>query len=141
MNVAALVLGVAAFLLTPWVSPQRVDNYIAHPSCLLIVAAVAVALLAGFFFRHGGYHRWALVASSALLLGAVACIGFSLYPNMLPSRPDPANSLTIHNSAATAYGLTVGLAWFSIGMSIAVLYQLYRLYVFSGVVRPGTDRY
>jgi cytochrome d ubiquinol oxidase subunit II len=140
-NVATLVLGVAAFLVTPSVNPHRVDNYFAHPWWLLLIIAAAVALLAGFFFRYAGYHRWALVSSSALLLGTVACIAFSLYPEMLPSRPNPANSLTIYNSAASTYGLIVGLVWFCVGIFIAVLYQLYKLYVFAGTFRPGEDRY
>jgi cytochrome d ubiquinol oxidase subunit II len=141
MNAMALPLGIAVLLLTPWVSPRRAENYLAHPTGFLLIAATAVALLAGLFFRYRGRHGWAFVSSCALLLGVVSSIGFSLYPNMLPSTPDPARSLTIYNSAASTQGLTVGLIWFSIGISLAVAYHLYIHHVFSGTVRPGVDRY
>jgi len=41
---------------------------------------------------------------------------FGLYPNVLPSSGDSSLSLTIYNSAAPHYGLTVGLIWFIPGV-------------------------
>ena len=70
----------------------------------------------------------------------LASTAFGLYPNLLPSSIDPSNSLTIHNTAAQAYGLNVGLVWWIVGMVLAAGYFIYVYRAFRGkVVLPAED--
>ena len=69
-----------------------------------------------------------------MLGGAV----FGLYPNVLPAL-DPANSLTIDNARAGAYGLSVGIVWWSIGIAIALGYFTFLFRTFKGKVVVGQD--
>jgi cytochrome bd ubiquinol oxidase subunit II len=137
LHAVSAVLTTAAFALTPWVNRRLLDNFLAHPGTFALVGATAVALAAGFLFRYRRQYAAAFAASSAFILLAMVCAAFALYPNLLPSIPDPDCSLTIHNSAASTYSLTVGLAWFAIGITIAVLCQAYKEYLFAATL-PGT---
>jgi cytochrome d ubiquinol oxidase subunit II len=69
-----------------------------------------------------------------MLGGAV----FGLYPNVLPAL-DPANSLTIYNAKAGAYGLGVGIIWWTIGITIALCYFTFLFRTFKGKIVIGPD--
>lgn len=62
----------------------------------------------------------------------LASAAFGLYPFVLPSNADPAQSLTIHNTAASPYGLGVGLFWFIPGIALAAIYFMYTYRKFAG---------
>jgi cytochrome d ubiquinol oxidase subunit II len=60
--------------------------------------------------------------------------GLGLFPNLLIAIEDPTYSLTIYNSAASSYGLRVGLVWFSIGISLVIAYTIWVYLGFRGKV-------
>jgi cytochrome d ubiquinol oxidase subunit II len=93
----------------------------AWPLAALIPAGLATALLASRRGRHG----WAFAGSSAFLVGILASTAAGIYPNLLRSTLDPAASLTLANAAAGKYALGTGMAWWIVGMALAVSYFLY----------------
>jgi cytochrome bd ubiquinol oxidase subunit II len=72
-----------------------------------------------------GRNRPAFLLSCAYLTGMLSSVALGLYPNVLPANTDPALSLTIYNTAAATYGLSVGLAWFIPGMLLVTGYFVY----------------
>lgn len=60
-----------------------------------------------------------------MIAGMLASVAFGMHPCVLPSNADPAQSLTIHNTAAPPYGLGVGLVWFIPGIAPAAIYFIY----------------
>jgi cytochrome d ubiquinol oxidase subunit II len=60
---------------------------------------------------------------------------FALYPTVLPSSLGDGYSLTIYNTAAARYGLTVGLVWWLIGIVLALVYFVVVYRIFRGKVR------
>jgi cytochrome d ubiquinol oxidase subunit II len=72
-----------------------------------------------------------------MLVGTV----FALYPRVLPASTDPAYSLTINNSAAGHHGLSVGLAWWTLGTMLTVLYFVFIYRMFRGKVRLEEQGY
>ncbi len=72
----------------------------------------------------------AFLASSLFLAAMMISVAFGLFPYVLPSNGDPANGLTIMNSAAPEYGLRVGLVWWIPGMLLAVGYFALLFYRF-----------
>ena len=64
----------------------------------------------------------------------LASTAWGSYPNILIATTDPANSLTITNAAAGAYGMQVALWWFLIGFSLVIVYQVYAYRAFWGKV-------
>jgi len=77
---------------------------------------------------------------SIFILGLLSSLAWGLFPNMLIVTTDPAYSLTIYNAAASPFGLRVGVAWFIIGISLAIIYTIYVHRSFWGKVElPSID--
>ena len=69
-----------------------------------------------------------------MLGGAV----FGLFPLVLPAL-DQANSLTVYNTRAGDYGLSVALLWWPIGIIIALGYYTFLFRTFKGKVKVGEE--
>ena len=93
-----------------------------------VVSVVALALGAGLVRR--GREGWAFTAT-AVAVGMLAVLVFgSLFPDVLPSTTDPANSLTIDNAASAPYTLTV-LTWVAaVFLPLVLAYQSWSYWVF-----------
>ena len=89
---------------------------------------------------HLGQPVWR-AACDALFPITSFLIAIALYPNLLPARPDPMYSLTIHNASAAPYGLKVAVIWLMIGLVLIGIYMLVTHRPFAGRVRPGSVEY
>jgi cytochrome d ubiquinol oxidase subunit II len=97
---------------------------------------LALVGLIGIPLLTGQRNRLAAFLSSCLfILGMLTSAAFGLYPYVLPSNADQAFSLTVHNTAATPYGLGVGLMWFIPGMLLTAGYFTYTYRNFSGKLK------
>jgi len=65
----------------------------------------------------------------------LASTAWGSYPNILIATNDPANSLTVTNATAGAYGMHVGLWWFLIGFGLIIVYQVIAHRAFWGKVQ------
>jgi hypothetical protein len=68
-------------------------------------------------------------------------IGWACYPTLIIPTADPANSLTITNGTAGAYGLQAGVVRFFIGSSLIIIYTVVVHRAFRGPVRPDHDSF
>lgn len=133
--IALTVLSLAAVMA---VRPGILDNYYALPIGWLIPVSVVASLAAIKYFNAKGNDKAAFVGSSVYLAMMLGGAVFGLYPNVLPAL-DPANSLTIHNAKAGAYGLSVGVVWWVIGIAIAIGYFVFLFRTFRGKVAVSED--
>jgi cytochrome bd ubiquinol oxidase subunit II len=130
-----LLLTVAGLIATVAIRPGVLDNYKHHAVGFAIPVLVFGALAV---MMHGMIKRAdkiAFVASGVYIVGMLVGAAFGLYPVVLPASTDPALNLTIYNTAAGAHGLTVGLAWWSLGMVLALGYFFFLFRMFRGKVR------
>lgn len=134
------VIGLVVLVLAtiPFVQPTLRLNYAAHPVGYVFPSIGVAALAAALEFRRRDWDPAAFAASSLSILGMLASTAWGSYPNILIATTDPANSLTITNAAAGAYGLQVSLWWFLLGFSLVVTYQVYVHHAFWGKVRLDT---
>ncbi|MQY12790.1 Cytochrome bd-I ubiquinol oxidase subunit 2 [Streptomyces sp. RB5] len=94
----------------------------------LVVAALALvgALVANRLRREG----WAFGLSGVTVVGAVAMLFLSLFPDVMPSTLDPAWSLTAENAASTPYTLKI-MTWCALlATPVVLLYQGWTYWVF-----------
>jgi cytochrome d ubiquinol oxidase subunit II len=127
---AAVVLPVLTVAITPLVNPVLLDNYRRRPAAFALPAAMvvtAVAMTASAWHRRG---RATFLTSSLLILLTIASAAFSLHPVLLVATTGPAYDLTIDNSAASHYALTVGLVWGGVGLFAAAIYSAFAHHLF-----------
>ena len=86
------------------------------------------------FYETRGLDMRAFLASCIYLTGMLTSATFGVFPNVLPANSDNALSLTIYNSAATPYGLKIGLIWWIPGMLLVAGYFVFTYRHFAGKV-------
>jgi cytochrome d ubiquinol oxidase subunit II len=89
-----------------------------------------VALLGALALTRAGHDGWAFAATAVTVVAATATLFLSLYPDVLPSTLDKANSLTVSNAAASPYTLKI-MTWIALAFTPVVLvYQGWTYWVF-----------
>jgi cytochrome d ubiquinol oxidase subunit II len=84
---------------------------------------------------YQGREFIAFLSSCAGMAFMMATFGFTYYPNMLLSAPNPENSLTIYNAASTQKTLGILLVIAGIGVPLVLGYTISIYYIFRGKTR------
>jgi len=103
---------------------------------LLLVAAVNVPIAN----RSGKFLR-SFLASSVSIASVIGLAAVCLFPRIVPSSLDLADSLTIYNASSTPRTLTVMLIIALTGMPIVIAYSAYIYKVFGGKVVVEEEAY
>jgi cytochrome bd ubiquinol oxidase subunit II len=122
------VLGAGLLVWTVVVAHQRNERGVLPPSIPAAIGVVALLLALLFVLRRRSGPAFVMTALAAVAV--VATIFTGLYPRVLVSHPDFANSLTISNAASSHYALTVMTVVAAIFTPIVLLYQGWTYYVF-----------
>ncbi len=94
------------------------------------VLVAAAALVAAVAATREGREGVAFVLTSVTIVSAVVLLFGSLFPDVMPSSTDVANSLTTANASSTPYTLKV-MTWVAVGLTpFVVLYQGWSYWVF-----------
>jgi cytochrome bd ubiquinol oxidase subunit II len=124
----AAVVG-AVFLVWTLVVAGDVNDKGLFPG-IVPVAVAAVAVVAAIVLVRAGNERWAFVATATAIGAAVVTLFVSLYPRVMVSDPDFANSLTIDNASSAHYSLTVMTVVAAVLLPVVLLYQAWTYHVF-----------
>jgi cytochrome d ubiquinol oxidase subunit II len=124
----AAIVG-AGFLVWTLVVAGDVNDKGVFPG-ILPVAVAAVAAVASVFLVRAGNERWAFAATATTIAAVVATLFVSLYPRVIVSDPDFANSLTIDNASSAHYSLTVMTVVAAVLVPVVLLYQAWTYHVF-----------
>lgn len=108
---------------------------------MIFPIAALVALAAAWRMLRAGRHLQAFAASGAMIALLLISAGIGLYPNLVISTTDPANSLTTLNAASADNTLTVTLIVAAIGMPFVLLYTAGVYYIFRGRTQVEPDGY
>ena len=95
----------------------------------LVELAALVAIVAAVWLVLVGSWGWAFVATALTIASMVLTIFTNLYPNVMVSSLDPANNLTIHNTASAQYSLTVMTVIVAIFLPGVIAYQAWTYHV------------
>jgi cytochrome d ubiquinol oxidase subunit II len=96
----------------------------------LVVFGVLVAAVCAWLFLDGGREGRAFAALGVTLGAAVLALFGALYPNVLPSTVDAADTLSIADTASSPYTLTV-MTWVAaFGAPAVLVYQGWTYWVF-----------
>lgn len=139
-----LVWAVAGFaiifpFLTSIAQPEMLMNFNEHPAGYLLPVFTFAALFAILYFRYRNKDTATFLSTSAFIAGLLLTAVFTIFPNILIATTNPSYSLTVYNSAASPYGLQVGIIWFVIGISLASAYTIFMYRSFRGKVKLSAD--
>jgi cytochrome d ubiquinol oxidase subunit II len=125
---AAAVVG-AGFLVRTLVVARDVNDKAVFPG-ILPVAVAAVAAAVAIFLVRMGKERWAFAATALTIVAVVVTLFVSLYPRVMVSDPQFANSLTIDNASSADYSLKVMTVVAAVLVPVVLLYQAWTYHVF-----------
>ena len=98
---------------------------------VVALSAVAAVLLIGSVLANlRDREGWAFGMGAGTIVTAVLGVWLALFPFVMPSSPNPENSLTIANASSTDYTLTI-MTWAAvIFLPLVLAYQAWTYWVF-----------
>jgi cytochrome bd ubiquinol oxidase subunit II len=139
--IAFITLYLAATVATFFISPFLFEGIFKNPLfwiLLLIVFGSVIYIPIGLKAKKFGKT---FIASSALIASMVGFIALSLFPRLVPSSVNLANSLTIYNASSTEKTLYTMLIIALIGMPLVIGYTIFIYRIFRGKIVINSDSY
>ena len=90
---------------------------------------------------HHGRDMRAFLSSCASIAALLALFGIGMYPDLIFSSPNPANSLTIYNAASSAKTLEIMLIIAAMGVPLVLAYTASIYWIFRGKVKLDSSSY
>lgn len=141
VGVATMLTLAVAMAITIVAVPHVSARLHAWPWLLVLPTLTLLCLVAALRGLARDAPKCAFRATCAAIVLVMAQVALGLYPNLVTSRPDPANSLTIYNAASSQKTLGIMLILALIGMPLVLLYTALVYRVFKGKVHPDTAGY
>lgn len=138
---AAGALLFAATTLAFALEPQVVANHQTQPLLWLLPLGALASLGVSLHGLGKGRLRRAFGASTATIVLLFATAAASLFPNLVPSRSDAANSITIMNGSSSETTLLTMLIVALVGMPLVIGYTVFAYRTFRGKVRIDEHSY
>jgi cytochrome bd ubiquinol oxidase subunit II len=138
--VPAAVIG-AVFLVWTLIVGRNNNDQSLFPGIFVVVLAAAAAVAAVVLTRRRR-EGLAFIATAATIVLAVATLFTELYPRVMVSSTDFANSLTTTNSSSGHYTLVVISIFTLVLLPVILLYQSWTYHVFRarlGQVKPAAS--
>jgi len=108
-----------------YVRPELVATMLTNPVVymgILVILVSAGALISGLLNKH---EMRAFLGGNFLIIGMLATGGAALFPVMLHSTLDPANSMTAYNSAAGPSSLAIAAIWWPVAFILTCTYFIF----------------
>ena len=145
-KLAAKIWPIMVFVFVIFLAYTAVDtklyaNYLANPVLLLVMIVPVLGLV--LTRTYIGAHKWLKAwIASALTIGGTALFGvLGIYPALLPSRLNPAYSITIYNGASSTLTLQIMLGVVIVFLPLVIAYQFWVYKNFSFALTPKHLKY
>ncbi len=140
------ILGfIAMYIITTIVTlvfyPHMLENMKKYPVLFIIPVINALAIANIFREIHLGRDFRAFLSSCVSIVALMALFAIGIFPNLVISSPDLANSLNIYNAASTKSTLKTMLIIAIIGMPFVIAYTISIYWIFRGKVRLNDTSY
>jgi cytochrome d ubiquinol oxidase subunit II len=132
-----LFAAAVVFLVWTALATELMENYRVRPYwCVVPLLAVASLLLIKISSARKKVMM-AFLASCATIVLVTFTGMIGLYPNLIPSRLDPAFSLTVFNSSSSPYTLRIMTIVALVFVPIVIAYQIWVYRIFRHKVAPA----
>ena len=134
-----LATTIAGVIATFTLRPELLNNFTTQYLGLLFPLAAFLGISGVWYHFRKAQDTRMFLSSTLFILGMLGGTAFALYPNLLTSSIDHTASLTIYNTSAQSYGLSVGLTWWIVGMVLVSGYFICVYRSFRGKVTLPTE--
>ena len=134
LNIALVVLTIISLSVWQYIRPNALDNFIDRPYLIIFPLIYFVAIIGLFFVKKIKNDSHSFLLSTLLILGGITSLLASLFPVILPSTNSINESLTIYNTAASEYGLSVAFNWGIVGLVLVVIYFIVQKRMMAGKI-------
>jgi cytochrome d ubiquinol oxidase subunit II len=127
---------IALVVISGFATTTLFKKVLLHPLIVPLDYLVLGALAALAWLNMRGRSGKAFAMAFAVTIGFALIVGVCLFPNLMVSSLDPAWSLTIRNTSANPYSMTV-ISWIGLTfIPFVVLYQAWNYWVFRHRIDP-----
>jgi cytochrome bd ubiquinol oxidase subunit II len=137
-TVALTIIGIPATVLA---RPASLNNYKGHPIAFLVPLAVIASVAMMRLTMAKSSHLASFLASCAYLSTMLVGAATGLFPVLLPAVGTQGRDLTIARAISGPHTLRVGLAWWCVGICLALLYFGVVYWLFRGKVPIDAEDY
>jgi cytochrome d ubiquinol oxidase subunit II len=121
--------------------PRATVNFEHAPWAWAIVALNVLAVANIPRCLRKSNFAWAFISSACTIAGLVFLFGVALFPNLVTSSPNEANSLTIYGAASSVKTLQIMSLIALIGMPFVAGYTIVVYWTFRGAVKLDKHSY
>jgi len=125
-----LATAIILFFLASGFKTYLFVNYLQNAGLIALPALSLLALAAVRFYLKKSAFLKAFVSSGLNVILLMATAFFGLFPNLLPSRTDPAFNITVFNAASNLYTLKIMTIVTAVFVPLILFYQswVYRIF-------------
>lgn len=134
LNIALLILTIFSLVVWQIVNPNSLNNFVDKPYLIIFPIIYFSGLFGLFFIKKFKKEIYGFISSTLLILGGITSSLASIFPVILPSTNDINDSLTIYNTAASQYGLSVALNWGVVGFILLFAYMIIQKRLMGGKI-------
>jgi cytochrome d ubiquinol oxidase subunit II len=128
------LLTVVSLIATMAVRPASLDNYYHYPFTFIVPVGVLASLAGIWFFNRNHQPVKAFISSALYLFFMLAGACWGVYPTLLPASTGADRDITLARALSGPHALSVGLAWWLFGMTLAIGYVVFVYSRFKGKV-------
>jgi cytochrome d ubiquinol oxidase subunit II len=138
LDIVLIVLTIISLIAWLTVRPDAMDNFYKRPY-LFIFPIIYFTGLFGLLLSKKITDKRRMLFTTILIFGGIASSLASLFPIVLPSTNNVNPDLTIYNTAATEYGLSVAAIWAFIGITLIIVYAIVQKRFMKGKIDDMMD--
>jgi len=114
------------------------NRYKAYPLFYAVPAAGLISALLAVLLLSTGFHRTAWVSSALAVSAAIATVGMTMFPFILPSSTHPDMSLMVWDASSSKLTLGIMLLAAAIFVPLILVYTSWVYYILRGKVTSST---
>lgn len=122
LNIVLAILTIFSLFIWQIVNSSSLDNFLNKPYLSIFPIIYFTGLIGLFFIKKFKKESHGFIFSTLLILGGITSSLASMFPVILPSTNKINQPLTIYNTAAPEYGLSVAFTWGIVGILLIVIY-------------------
>jgi len=134
LNAVLLILTFISLFVWQLIRPDAFDNFVDKPYLLAFPLIYFTGIIGLFLDKRINRDSYRFLFSTLLVLGGITSSLASLFPVLIPSTNEVNEALTIYNTAAGEYGLSVALNWGIIGFILLFVYMIIQKRLMAGKI-------